>query len=541
MLSSMQLHKFVHPLKATKVKSFKQITGELFSPVLKLLQSSLWTIFGLCIIDAITLWFVYQLVIDKVWFLGAAIFIVTLGVNIVFLNKKLYPLRWISPGLVLIILLALYPILFTIYSAFTNYSDGHLMTKTQTIKRLSQEYFLPLDSEQYTWKLFRSLEGDFALWLINEDGQMFWAKQNHLMQSVNQNEVPDSFDGYTQISQANTIKYLSDVEDLQFGQGETAVRIKSLKIAAQLQQRYIYDSEIDALIDQKEDEIYYANADVGSFIREDGQELYPGYQVPIGIKNFERLLNSPALRGPFLQVFVWTIVFAFLSVVTTFLLGLFLAMVLDSPGIHARKFFRSILILPYAIPGVILILIWRGLLNPHLGIINLTIANWIGWAPAWFSDPFWTKIGILLVNLYLGYPYMMLVCSGALKAIPQEIYEAAEVDGANAFQKFFKITLPFLLISVGPLLVSSFSFNYNNFNVIYLFNEGGPPIPNTPTPAGHSDILISYTYRLAFAGERGADYGYAAAIAFVIFVILSLITIFNFRFTRMWEEVSENV
>jgi ABC-type sugar transport system permease subunit len=136
---------------------------------------------------------------------------------------------------------------------------------------------------------------------------------------------------------------------------------------------------------------------------------------------------------------------------------------------------------------------------------------------------------------------MMLVCSGALQAIPHDLYEAAEVDGANAWRSFWNITLPLLLVSVGPLLIASFTFNFNNFNVIYLFNKGGPPIPGTPTPAGHTDILISYTYRLAFAGQRGSDYGYAAAITFVIFVLLSLITTFNFRYAKVWEEVSENV
>ena len=162
-------------------------------------------------------------------------------------------------------------------------------------------------------------------------------------------------------------------------------------------------------------------------------------------------------------------------------------------------------------------------------------------APPWLSDQWWTKIGILLVNLWLGYPYMMLIASGALQSIPGDLYEAAKVDGASGWQRFWSITLPLLLVTVGPLLLASFSFNFNNFNVIYLFNEGGPPIPNTPTPAGHTDILISYTYRLAFGSGRGADYGYAAAIAFVIFLLVSVITIFNFRFTRIWEEVSESV
>jgi ABC-type sugar transport system permease subunit len=145
------------------------------------------------------------------------------------------------------------------------------------------------------------------------------------------------------------------------------------------------------------------------------------------------------------------------------------------------------------------------------------------------------------VNLWLGYPYFMLICSGALQAIPEDIYGAAEVDGANTWQRFWNITLPLLLVAVGPLLVASYVFNFTNFNIIFLFIAGGPPIAGAATQAGHTDILISYVYNLAFEGGRGAQYGLAAAITLVIFFIVATITLLQFRYTRMWEEVSENV
>ena len=135
---------------------------------------------------------------------------------------------------------------------------------------------------------------------------------------------------------------------------------------------------------------------------------------------------------------------------------------------------------------------------------------------------------------------MFLITTGALQGIPNDIYEAAKVDGAAGLYRFWRITLPLLLVAVGPLLIGSFAFNFNNFTIIDLYNRGGPPIPNTPAPAGYTDILISYTYRLAFGGGRGADYGLAAAVAVIIFIIVGAITIANFRFTGMLEEVSEN-
>jgi ABC-type sugar transport system permease subunit len=136
---------------------------------------------------------------------------------------------------------------------------------------------------------------------------------------------------------------------------------------------------------------------------------------------------------------------------------------------------------------------------------------------------------------------MMVIVTGALQTLPRDVYEAAALDGASAWQAFRNITLPLLLITVGPLLVASFAFNFNNFTVIQLYNRGGPPMVGTATPVGHTDILATYTYRIAFASGRGADQGYAAAITVIIFLILVVITAFQFRYTNMLEERGENV
>ena len=213
----------------------------------------------------------------------------------------------------------------------------------------------------------------------------------------------------------------------------------------------------------------------------------------------------------------------------------------NDPDFPLKKLIRSLLLIPYTVPALITILIWRGMLNPELGVIDRVLEGLFGWAPPWFTNEWWAKAAILLVNLWLSYPYFMLICSGALQSIPTELTEAAIVDGAGPWQRFRRIILPLLLVAVGPLLIASFTFNFNNFNLIYLFNAGGPPMANTPTPAGHTDILISYVYNLAFSGSRGVDYGFAAAISIVIFIIVGAITLFQFRYTRMWEEVSENV
>jgi ABC-type sugar transport system permease subunit len=277
----------------------------------------------------------------------------------------------------------------------------------------------------------------------------------------------------------------------------------------------------------------------GNFVYGEGenrQVLQPGFRSFVGLDNITRVITDRNVRDPFVRVFLWSVMFAGGSVALTLGLGLLLAVVLNSRDVVLRTLFRSILIIPYALPGWLMVTTWRGLLNPVYGPVNAAIESLIGVSPQWFADPTLAKAGVLFVNMYLGFPYMMLISLGVLQSIPPDMMEAATIDGANAWQRFRKITFPLLLVALAPLLVVAFAFNFNNFTVIELFNTGGPPI-SVATVAGHTDILLSYTYRLAFAGASGTDYGFAAAVSIFIFIIVGSLTIFNFRLTRRFEEI----
>lgn len=505
---------------------------------------------GLAVLDALGIWLLYRLLRDGAWPVALPILAILLLINILNLSPKLFPVRWHIPAGAIVILIIIFPMVYTFYSAFTNYSDGHILSKQQAISRLEQDTYLPEGGTTYSWTAYRSPEGEFALWLVGPEGEDYLAMRDSfedvepgegIVGPADEEGIPAEMEGYERLSRVEVIKFLPDLDGVKFGQPPDQVQVVDLNSVAPLVQRYTYDEEQDAVIDQREDMVYYADEEVGFFISEEGKQLQPGYMVWNGLYNFQRLFSSSAFRGPFLRIFAWTIAFAFLSVLTTFALGLLVAIAFNDPLVPGRKIIRSLLLIPYTLPGIIGVLIWRGLLNPHLGVVPLTLENWIGWAPPFYTHPMWAKIGILIINLWLGYPYMMLISSGALQAIPEDIYDAAAVDGANSWQQFWNITLPLLLVSVGPLLIASFVFNFNNFAVIYPFLEGRPPMAGTPTPAGHTDILISYTYRIAFEGGRGSDYAYAAAITIVIFVIVAVLTLIQYQFTRRWEEVSESV
>ena len=503
---------------------------------------------ALAVVDAFALWLLLQLARDGIWFLAAVVVIITLGLNLFYLRPELYPFRWFSPGLALMILMVAYPTIFTIYVAFTNYSDGHLLTKEQALQLFLREVYLPEDAASYSWTAFRSEDGtQYALWLIDAEGNAFLARPGEPLipaaegiegiGPLDEDGIPESIEGYERL---NRITAAADdtLPTLRFGQEPDIIGISG-RNAGRFQQKYVYDTEQNALIDQETGTVYTAIN--GTFTSPEGEQLIPGYYVPIGIENFTRFFSSPALSGPLGIVFVWTVIHALGTVFITFVLGLGLALLLNSDLIPAKKVLRSLILIPYAMPAFISVLIWRGLLSEQLGFISVTLRDLFGWSPAWFTDETWARVGILLIQLWLGFPYMTLICTGALQSISSEIYEAAQVDGANAWQRFWNLTLPLLLVAIGPLLIASFAFNFNNFTVLYLYNEGGPPIRGTTTPAGWTDILITYTYRLAFASGRGADLGYASAITIVIFIIVAAITLFNFRFTRTWEEVSQNV
>jgi arabinogalactan oligomer/maltooligosaccharide transport system permease protein len=252
----------------------------------------------------------------------------------------------------------------------------------------------------------------------------------------------------------------------------------------------------------------------------------------VGFETFVSLIKLKAWSRTFFGVLGWTVVWAALATLSTYFVGLFYALLLSHPRVRFKKFWRTLYILPWAVPGVISLLIFRNLFNGEFGPINQYL-KLIGLdAIPWMSDPFWAKVAIILVNLWLGFPYWMALMSGVLTNIDRELYEAAEIDGADAFARFRSITLPLILYSTAPLMIMSFAHNLNNFNVIYLFNSGGPANPSY-SYAGSTDILISWIYKLTLEQNK---FNMASVVSIFIFVVVASFSIWNFRRTRAFKE-----
>jgi maltose/maltodextrin transport system permease protein len=264
-----------------------------------------------------------------------------------------------------------------------------------------------------------------------------------------------------------------------------------------------------------------------------GESVGPGYYTFSGLKNYKELFFDPATKFVFFKSLTWTFAWAALSVLLTFSLGAFLAVVLNDLQGRSKFIYRMIFIIPYSIPFFISVLIFKGMLNKDFGEINTWLNAFTISPVPWLENKWWAKVSVLMVNLWLGFPYMLLVITGIIQSIPKSIYEASSLEGATKFQNFRFLTFPLVLRSMVPLLIGSFAFNMNNFVGIYLLTGGGPVIPNVSAPVGETDILISYTYRLAFEGAQGQNFGMAAAVSVLIFFIVVVLTVMNFRVSKL--------
>jgi arabinogalactan oligomer/maltooligosaccharide transport system permease protein len=288
---------------------------------------------------------------------------------------------------------------------------------------------------------------------------------------------------------------------------------------------------------------FIADEVVGYFKSTDDGELLSGigWQVRVGWDNYKKIFSDKDLRGPLGGILLWTFMFAFGSVFSTFVVGLALALMFNDQRIRGLRIYRAIFILPYAFPAFLSAYVWRGLLNTENGFINNTILGFMGDNKIqWFEQQGAARAAVLLVNLWLGFPYMFLICTGALQAIPNDLTEAAGIDGASPWKIVKLIKLPLLLVSLAPLLIASFAYNFNNFGAIYLLTGGGPFLdPTLKVEAGATDILITFVYRIAFSRSVGADYGLASAFSVLIFLIIGSISYFSFKRTRGLEELTQ--
>lgn len=253
-----------------------------------------------------------------------------------------------------------------------------------------------------------------------------------------------------------------------------------------------------------------------------------------GLEAFKEVLNLEGTIGKqFWSVLLWTIVWAIFATVLNYIMGMILALVINRKGTRLKGMWRFFFILSIAVPQFVSLLIVRTLLNEN-GAINMALMDW-GWIkeplPFW-TDATWARVTVIIVNCWVGIPYTMLTMTGILQNIPADLYEAARVDGANAIVTFFKITLPYMLFVTMPSLITTFTGNINNFNVIYLLSGGGPTNTLGHT-AGDTDLLVTWLYKLTIDRQ---EYNIGAVIGIFTFVVLAIVSLVTYRNTNSYKD-----
>jgi arabinogalactan oligomer / maltooligosaccharide transport system permease protein len=496
----------------------------------------------LAALNALAAWAVFVLIDHKRWLALAVLVFATAVVDWLYLVPRNWtvPAKFLIPGTVFLIGFQIVPIIFTINVAFSNYSTGHILTKGQAIAAIKVNSLEPpANGRQFDLAPARNSSGDLVLLLRDETSGKVYVGTKKGLTELHKSDVtlseagpPSAAKGYTLIKGAELFTLDQQLREFEVPtSGDAAIQPQGTAVAVELQPTLRYNEQTGTFTRISDGKVFHDNGS-GSFVA-GKEELEPGWKTHTWFKNFSRILNDPLVRKPFLSIFAWTFVFAASCVFFSFAAGLFLAIALDKSGMRFQKLYRSVLVIPYAIPGFLSLLIWGGLLNDDFGVVNKIFHTSI----PWLFDPTWARVSVVLVSVWLTTPYFFLVSMGALQSIPEELTEAARVDGGGGWAIFRRVTLPLLLVAVAPLMIASFAFNFNNFNNIYLLTGGGP-YNGTSSVAGSTDILISYTYKLAIASGKGQDYGLASTVGIVIFFIVASISGVSFWRSKSLENLN---
>jgi arabinogalactan oligomer/maltooligosaccharide transport system permease protein len=583
------------PMTIEMSKEKKKSIKQLYSGGVPSLRGTIIKIVMLALIDAVALSVAFVLLGQSQWVALAVLLAVVVIVNWLYLRPAGLPGKYLAPGVLFLLAFQVYVLFLSTTTAFTNYGSAHNGDFNQALSSIIDGTVTPDDTADfYDAKVVKSdATGRYAFLLTNAtypydptltpdpndpatqapavyvggpDLPLTQLAEADYTLDTAPNDSSMQYDaiaakGYTLIEDPST---LSDEDQTKLGAYHILLDPNKPRgqflMAEDLQNAQTYNLDMvwnakkQTLTRQSDGAVFKPSTD--GFFHVNGnikkETIETGWQVSVGVNNFISIFTDPELLRPLGRVLTWTFIFAISTVLTTFVLGLAIALLFDYEKLRGKKLYRSFMILPYAFPGFLSAYVWRGLFNTEHGFVNNTILGGLRVTQhlaggdvqtmiPWLEDANWAKLAVLLVNLWLGFPYMFLITTGALQAIPSELTESATIDGATPWQTFRLIKLPLLLVSLAPLLISSFAFNFNNFTLIYLLTGGGPTLPeevNAKYDAGGTDILITFVYKIAFSAGKGRDYGMASAFSILIFIVVGGLSLISFRRTKALEEMN---
>ena len=441
------------------------------------------------------LWLVMAFYMHGQWVFALLFLVLGTSLGVVFSRRSLMSHRYIFPAVAGLGVFVIFPLVYTVGISFSNYSSDNLLSQERVRAQLTNQTY-QAEGAAFSYSLYQA--GELVrLYLESDapagDNDRLLSAALNLTNSEVRRVPTQAVDGPPEgepLPMRAAIQARDALQALRLQTpGGTELRMAGLRQFAPMIDRYeIRDN--GSLYDRQEDQVLTPDNDIGFFVTENGERITPGWPVNVGAS----LLQWDQLKG--------------------------------------KAVYRTLLILPYAVPAFISILIFKGMFNQHFGEVNMILEALFGISPEWFTDPWLARTMLLIVNTWLGYPYMLLLCMGLIQSIPGDLYEASAVDGGGPITNLMKITLPLIIKPLTPLLIAAFAFNFNNFVLIALLTGGSPDILGASTPAGTTDLLVSYTYRIAFQ-DAGQNFGLAAAIATLIFLLVVGMSVINLRLSKV--------
>ncbi|MFK5635646.1 MULTISPECIES: ABC transporter permease subunit [unclassified Ornithinimicrobium] len=506
---------------------------------------------GLILFSIVVLAYISQQLIEAgYWLMVSLTAFVAICILAIYATRRAIPLKYLFPGVLLMLALQIWPLVYTVSMSFTNYGAGHLFSKEEAIASIEANSVREVEGAQrYALNIAVPdgadvATGDLAYLLTNPDGEFFVGTLDGLepLDAEGVEAGPTgriiSAPGWITLTPQQINARSADLAEFgvpltnEAGETTGGVRQVGLSEAFVGSPTRVYDEETDTITDQVTGTVYVAQD--AQWVPQDGAgaALPQGWRENVGFDNYTTAFTDPVLREGLTKIFLWNVFFAAFTVASTFLLGMAIALLMNDDRLKGKAIYRSLLILPYALPVYVTALVWASMFNQEFGLIN----NLTGLNINWLGDQTWARTAVLITNLWLGFPYWFIVCTGALQAIPGDVREAAAIDGAGAFRTVRSVIMPLLLVAVGPLMIASFSFNFNNFGLIWLLTEGGP-FEGGQSQIGSTDLLITLAFRLALGGVT-PNFGFASAISVIIFFLVAGISYIGFRQTKALEDVN---
>ncbi len=462
------------------------------------------------------------------------------GANALYLHPRAHGYKFLYPGVALLVIFVVWPAIYTVFISSTNYGTGHILSQEQAAAQVvATSFTIDEQAGRLSLSVTERKDGSLAWLLEDTDGRFFYGGAEGAV-VISSGDLVRNESGRVAEVNGDTVLGLIDLARVQDDLLSMAVPLADGRVVSTLngQQAVVrtptldYEEANNTFISRIDGTIY-REID-GTWTSPDGRELTPGYRADIGWGNYDELAADSSVRNAFFRIFLWNLAFAFITVAGALAFGMFVAIVLNHKKMKGIRFYRSLLIIPYAIPTFVTALVWRGMFRKGDGIFARVLPDLLEFN--WFGDPWLAKLAILITNVWLSFPYFFVISLAFLQTMPTELTEAAKVDGATPRQIFQRITWPLLFVAMTPVLIASFAFNFNNFNTVELLTSGDPVIRGT-SDAGHTDILITFAFNLATNSVEGSRFAFSATVSVFIFIIVAGITTVGFIRSQAFKSI----